>query len=486
MAIQQLAPELFCYDRITASHVSASWRAASISDPLLWTDIVLSADNWSASDIDMFMTLLARSKTAAINIDLLCPTEPEQLPGFCWTLKEHLYHTKRLALRLWLGCWEEIESIFVDMPAPILESLVFTGTTDARLPEPLFKGHAPQLRRLRVEGFELPPVCPALSNVQIFVAQIDPTNPGVATREIRHLWDVLPNLIDITVSGELAGVGFPKQPPERFLNRVSLNSGTTATTYDLEAFDLRYVKLLELDDPNPQSCLEVVNVWDQPQVVDLSSSTFRGMVCYMLEWHTNDNFADLDSKNSVVKRTSRALANDDAQISHVAKYDVGYLSIGLLFLVHFREIKHVSLDAHIIRQLVQLRHLPALESLYVRESFTKNIETATSRNQRKFPRATTINVPNIKKIRFHGYRNGIASMQRLETVAQTLLEWMTETVLGRCELVFDEPNAQVLFERASNGDPALLGDSETPYDALPRLASAVRSVTSPLGCLTRV
>ncbi|EGN96756.1 hypothetical protein SERLA73DRAFT_161770 [Serpula lacrymans var. lacrymans S7.3] len=135
---------------IKVGHVCRHWRAVALGCPSLWSNLVFSYPRWTDE-------MLIRSKMAplVVKVDLTYMT-----PKVVEALQQALKHSIRVKDFKLIASKEMMEKLLnqVSGPAPLLESLSLSNsryshyTTESGypLPEVMFEGQTPRLRRLEL------------------------------------------------------------------------------------------------------------------------------------------------------------------------------------------------------------------------------------------------------------------------------------------------------------------------------------------------
>ncbi|EJD46629.1 hypothetical protein AURDEDRAFT_164448 [Auricularia subglabra TFB-10046 SS5] len=185
-------------DRITASHVSRHWRAVSLADPAIWTDIDMPrtvSRNWSR------ILRMALSRTRRYPVDVQGLSIPDQDGIFQACMLEHMHHLRLLD-------WNFPEhSVSLTARAPLLETLRGINY-HVDIPSDFLGGQPAQLRTLYISSASLPETCPTLSTLTRLILDM-PHDLNLAATLCR-LFVLCPNLQTLRL-GDLL-------PPSRFQN----------------------------------------------------------------------------------------------------------------------------------------------------------------------------------------------------------------------------------------------------------------------------
>lgn len=177
------------YSWIAVSHVCKYWRDASLSFPTVWSSI--------ASNSPKFAKLcLERSKTVPIDVHLRFDPAHDLFT----TIQPHASRIRDLTVIIEFPSWKISIRSFVDLPAPILQSLKLQVSTRSPPYFPLlFRDHTPSLKHLTIEGYSLPP--PA--NHFVNLVRLDLRNDVHRLVPMSRFLDALesnPGLLHLTVS----------------------------------------------------------------------------------------------------------------------------------------------------------------------------------------------------------------------------------------------------------------------------------------------
>ncbi|KZV80709.1 hypothetical protein EXIGLDRAFT_815653 [Exidia glandulosa HHB12029] len=180
--------------------VSRVFDAEIQTNPRLYTDI----DNVPVNQLGRFLNL---SLALVVSVNMYC-TEEEEYEILCTTLALHMSRISKLVISFDRDGWsaEAFSNAaplvdLLSMRAPVLRHLqINTGLYYMEFHGRLLDDYAPHLRRVQLDGLELPTPHPALVHVEHFTGQAEwPTTLGEthAFTHIENLATYFPSLLKL-------------------------------------------------------------------------------------------------------------------------------------------------------------------------------------------------------------------------------------------------------------------------------------------------
>ncbi|KZV86192.1 hypothetical protein EXIGLDRAFT_802652 [Exidia glandulosa HHB12029] len=149
-----------------ASIVCQHWRQAFLRDTTLWRRLSIMLPDRPRGLQPSLMQILERNKGFPLSLDLFMqipadPVVPAMARAFVPLLENHMHHIVSLYLTVPSVLRPHLLSFLRDTPAPVLRDLALDfqpmQRVLVRLPDQLFQGHAPELRRLYLTDCMLSP-----------------------------------------------------------------------------------------------------------------------------------------------------------------------------------------------------------------------------------------------------------------------------------------------------------------------------------------
>ncbi|EJD49374.1 hypothetical protein AURDEDRAFT_161469 [Auricularia subglabra TFB-10046 SS5] len=179
-------------DRLSASHVSRSWRHAALGFPSVWCDIEISSRCWNpAAIIEMMLSRTGQLPVSfSYNDDLRAPEGYQEIMQ---AIGIHMHHMASIS---WRSDSTAARNLEFTQPAPLLRSLV--TNVYCSLPESFLGGQRGSLRTLHVPLLRLPASCAAFSTV----TDLRGSAPEFMddTETLRNLFTLFPRLETLWLS----------------------------------------------------------------------------------------------------------------------------------------------------------------------------------------------------------------------------------------------------------------------------------------------
>lgn len=148
------------------SHVCSWWRRIALETPSLWSRIIFNVNrNWVPA-------MLSRSGATTLEFDMSV-SDPKEVQ-VCKAVLSQIHRIRDLCMRQPFGSLTSLSGVILGLtkPAPLLERLLIRQE-DINMPSAgnkishfnLFRGCAPRLRTLELQGIILPLNLPALSGI---------------------------------------------------------------------------------------------------------------------------------------------------------------------------------------------------------------------------------------------------------------------------------------------------------------------------------
>lgn len=223
------------HDRVSVSHVSRSWRAAALADPLLWTTFSRTEpddieDQKTRKMIAQLSVMLERSRPAPFSLRV-----PKSNRGF-FRLEERIFHVagpEFARIQFFEGSFEIYKRLNHDGAAmPHLRAMKLItkpGSYDSvfSLPSTWGSTGAPNLRQLDLDGpsLSIPSDCAPLKALTHLTFYCPPSLDDFAhghQETLAYLFDCCPNLVVLEVRGVTDTTCFPAGPMPTTIERVSL------------------------------------------------------------------------------------------------------------------------------------------------------------------------------------------------------------------------------------------------------------------------
>ncbi|EJD44685.1 hypothetical protein AURDEDRAFT_184961 [Auricularia subglabra TFB-10046 SS5] len=226
-------------DLIIASHVCQAWRQFSLACPSLWTNLDLH-ENELPKDVCLrgteFSQLVNRSRAAPLGL-LVTNVRRQTLVDLNSCLVATLCRIRTLDLSFVSNV--RLKDKWIDallQPAPVLEYLRLASGRRRRghsadcmipIPQDLFLGNAPRLRKVYLGMLNLPASCPALADVRQFTGHFieDARAPKLRQdRQTRLVYKLCPRLDSLDLCWIEDAEVLPPLPADLPLKRVIMNA----------------------------------------------------------------------------------------------------------------------------------------------------------------------------------------------------------------------------------------------------------------------
>ncbi|EJD36204.1 hypothetical protein AURDEDRAFT_154667 [Auricularia subglabra TFB-10046 SS5] len=216
-------------ERVTASHVSRSWRRLLLDTPTLWTSVP------KRKRYEDFATLLdalvSRSGSAPLDIEHFS-LRPD-LHARLWDTKSTVYTKARELLE---SAMPRIQSLSISLRtlctddpilwqarAPMLESLHVESSQFAVIPELWWQSYVPCLRRLRLSVFSLPSSHDPANRLEVFEAGMSGHDRSMQA-DARLLFLHFPHLVSLRLHSVSDLSLLPNTRPPASLRDIRLDT----------------------------------------------------------------------------------------------------------------------------------------------------------------------------------------------------------------------------------------------------------------------